>query len=344
MIKILIFFLITLINFSLDAKTPDKVYSEIVAGKEKEELSLVIKSFDGKILFNQNNGNFDMFKPIPIASATKWITAAITMRILEQKKLSIDTPIGPYLKKMGHIGLDKRKYMITLRQLLSFQSGLESNVKCMYISMFKMNTKKCVTKILEKANLRDKAGFEYNGVHMAVLGYVLEYITGRNWHELVKIHFKDPFTISSDEVMYYGSPKHRRGLDNPLIAGGLVISTNDYLKFLSMLANNGMLDGNRYLSSKSVDDILQNQFPSKKFNIFKTPFEGTGANPQYALGNWVESDDINSSGGAFGFYPWIDKKKKYLAIYSIVSDLGEAKESFKIVEKVRADLVPLIIK
>ncbi len=61
---------------------------------------------------------------LEIASCSKTINAIATLKVLEEKRLSIDTSIGPYVPKSWpkHASIDG----VTFRQLLSHKSGLKT--------------------------------------------------------------------------------------------------------------------------------------------------------------------------------------------------------------------------
>ncbi|MBH3384410.1 beta-lactamase family protein [Pseudomonas juntendi] len=64
-------------------------------------------------------GNIRPDTQYPIASASKWFTAAVVMRVVEENGLSLDALISTWLPEIsGESG------QLTLRQLLSQTSGL----------------------------------------------------------------------------------------------------------------------------------------------------------------------------------------------------------------------------
>lgn len=98
---------------------------------------------------------------------------------------------------------------------------------------------------------------------------------------------------------------------NPILQGGAVSTARDYMGFLSMIAQGGLYASKRILSQGSIDELLKDQTSEATM----TP---AGANPiknaHYSLGNWCESWDEtgaclrNSSIGAFGVYPWVERR------------------------------------
>lgn len=301
---------------------------------------LIVRDFDHKEILNVKIGKMDLDSPIPIASSTKWVSAALILKILEKQKISLDLPIKKYLPSKLLKEIDPKIHELTFRKLLSFQSGLVENNKCTYSPFRWMNTKKCSEKIMTNPEFRSAPGFEYNQMHMAVAGYIIELIEKKQWNQIFQDEFKSLYSIKNSEVTYYASPKKRKGSQNPLIAGGLVLQPKTYLDFLQTLVDGGKFKGKSYLSEQMINELHKDHFPSNNYKVYKTPFETSGDNPHYALGNWYEGDDINSSGGAFGFYPWIDKKNRYYAIYVTEGNLREAMRSYKIVKNIR----PLILE
>jgi CubicO group peptidase (beta-lactamase class C family) len=316
-----------------------KIAHEITKEGVKDAF-LVVRDFDHNEILNVKVGKMDLETPIPIASSTKWISASLILKILEKHDMSLDTSIKKYLSLKLLKEVHPKIPELTFRQLLSFQSGLEENNKCTYSPFRWMNTKKCSEKIMTSPKFRNTPGFEYNQMHMAVAGYVIEQIENKKWNEIFQDEFKSLYSINNSAVSYYASPKKRKGSQNPLIAGGLVLQPKTYLNFLQTLVEGGKFEGKRYLSEQMIKELHKDHFPSNNFKVYKTPYETSGDNPHYALGNWYEGNEINSSGGAFGFYPWIDKKNRYYAIYVTEGNLREAMRSYNIVKNIR----PLILK
>jgi CubicO group peptidase (beta-lactamase class C family) len=105
---------------------------------------------------------------------------------------------------------------------------------------------------------------------------------------------------------------------NPLLQGGAVTTAEDYMRFLTMLAQRGTFEGHRILSAGAVDAMETVQTLGKPM-AYLPP----GAMPgmQYALGNWCEGWSADgrctlvSSPGAFGTYPWIDRQNGLYGIF-----------------------------
>ena len=114
---------------------------------------------------------------------------------------------------------------VTLRQLLSFTSGLPPENRCTYESTVTLAD--CVATI-SQAGLEATPGtqFDYGSVHLAVAGRMAEAVTGQAWNELFASQLRDPLGLPAD-IVYYANPLKATGTDNPLLAGGLRMSMNE---------------------------------------------------------------------------------------------------------------------
>jgi CubicO group peptidase (beta-lactamase class C family) len=119
---------------------------------------------------------------------------------------------------------------------------------------------------------------------------------------------------------------------NPLLQGGLVTTANDYMKFLTMLVQHGEFGGRRILSSQRVDEMETVQTLGKPM-AYVPP--GVTGDLQYALGSWCGkwSDDaqciVGMSPGAFGTFPWIDRRSGVYGIFFMRGRLPQASGHLK---------------
>ena len=103
----------------------------------------------------------------------------------------------------------------------------------------------------------------------------------------------------------------------PSGGGGLVSTATDYLRFLQMLLNGGVLDGVRVLRHDSVAAMTSNQIDEMVI-----PFPGHGDG--FGFGFGVKTDRGNSTaefsvgsyswGGIFNTYFWVDPQEQVVAI------------------------------
>src|SRR3954471_6443386 len=111
--------------------------------------------------------------------------------------------------------------------------------------------------------------------------------------------------------------------------GGLVSTTNDYLRFTQMLLNGGELDGVRILGPKTVQLMSSNHLPGgRELKDFAMPngygevgFDGMGFGLTMAVGlGAVETQVVGSAGeymwgGAASTIFWIDPLEELVAVF-----------------------------
>jgi CubicO group peptidase (beta-lactamase class C family) len=74
---------------------------------------------DGETIYDRSFGGRDPSTPVRIASATKWLTGAVVLTLVDSGALRLDDPAARYLP-----GLTGEASPITIRHLLSHTSGL----------------------------------------------------------------------------------------------------------------------------------------------------------------------------------------------------------------------------
>ena len=75
-----------------------------------DAVALIYK--DGKIVYKKKMGEyFDEKTQVPIASSSRWLTAALIFQYIDEGKISLETPIADYLPIYATYG---KKY-ITIR-------------------------------------------------------------------------------------------------------------------------------------------------------------------------------------------------------------------------------------
>lgn len=249
----------------------------------------------------------------PIASASKFLTAATVMAIVDDGKLQLDAPISTWLPK-----LSPAAGRLTLRQLLSQTSGLAGS-KGEYYDLaqdHRITLEQSALDVTRRPLISEPGKvFAYGSPGFQVAGGVVEAATGKRWAQVFQEKIAGPLGMTRT---YW---THLR-LDstnelpvaetlNPVLQGGAVSTARDYLRFLSMIAQAGLSEGRRVLSRNAVDEMLKDQTPTATMMpADANPIKGA----HYGLGNWCETWDAagaglrNSSIGAFGVYPWVDQK------------------------------------
>jgi CubicO group peptidase (beta-lactamase class C family) len=294
----------------------------------------------GQLHTNVNVGDMDATTQRPIASASKWLTAAVVLQLVGEGKLSLDKPISTWLPDTPPAA-----GAITLRQLLSQTSGLgpagaemAQDHRITLVESAKAATSNPPT-------TPPGSTFVYGGPGFQVAGAVVETVTGQPWEEVFQARIAKPLGMTQTHWTHFS-----RDLDakfplaetrNPVLQGGAVGDAQDYMRFLAMLAAGGKHDGHQILSPEAVAFLLADQTTSAK----RTP-SGVALldSAHYALGNWCEAPDgagqcgRNSSLGAWGVYPWIDRTS---GLYGVVF-FYERNDAFRLLPHTTALVADII--
>ncbi|HET7231374.1 MAG TPA: serine hydrolase domain-containing protein [Longimicrobium sp.] len=236
---------------------------------------------------------------VPIASASKWLTAVAVLTLVDEGKLSLDEPISVKLPEFqGAAG------QITLRQLLSHTSGIASSQLCLLDRGTSLAS--CTTEIAATPlNYAPGEAFSYGSSSFQVAGRLAEIAAGESWNRLFKHRVADPLGIPS--TSFSGS--------NPLLAGGGSSTGDEYARVLRMIATRGSHGGRRILSDTAIAAMARDY-------VGNAPLAFTPRNDAhgYGLGAWRDAVDASgaatqlSSPGSSGFYPWVDFKRDIVGI------------------------------
>jgi CubicO group peptidase (beta-lactamase class C family) len=273
-------------------------------------MGLAIHDARGVKRFERMYGGFSPDERIAIASASKLVAGLTILRLVDQGKLTLDSTTGQVLGWKGP------QAAITLRQLLSFTSGLPSEAVCMLRTGITLA--ECVATISQSTLVAPPGTrFEYGGTHLHVAARMAEVVTGRSWDEIFAEQLRTPLGIGADAV-FYSWPRQSRGTSNPMIAGGLRMTMNEYAKVLDLEYNRGVYRGERLIADAMFTAQATEPYPAAA--IGKSPVQRIGLAYRYGLASWLECPPpasncaVLSSPGAFGFTPWVDREGGYYAI------------------------------
>ncbi|MDE3253954.1 MAG: beta-lactamase family protein [Bacteroidota bacterium] len=252
-----------------------------------------------------NLDDFTADTRLPIASCSKWYSAALVMRFVDEGSLQLSDTVGKFLPVLSRHG----KGNITIGQCLSHMTGIQSpplkeNLK----EMREANSMDDAIAEIADMPMEGEPGkvFHYSNTGLQIAGAVLEKISGKSFETLFAEKIAWPLSMKHTD---FGNGKVA------LPAGGAYSTPNDYMNFLIMILNKGEFNGKRILSEKAVADMQVNRItPGVK--IAYSPAEA--GNFGYGYGEWVmESSGTThistavTSPGLFGSFPWVDNEKKY---------------------------------
>ena len=289
---------------------------------------------DGKIVHEKALGEFNGKTPAPIASSSKWLTAALVMTFVDEGKLKLDDPVAKYLPVFN-------KYMksyVTIRQCLSHTTGIESEKG----NLQKILQRKKYTTLEEEVNafaakeISNNAGteFHYGTIGLNIAARVLEVISKKSFEQLIAQRLLRPLKMRGTSFMDEGG-------NAPDPSGGARSTAYDYMNFLSMLLNKGMFEGKRILSESAIEEMEKPQFSGVPVKFAPALAQGF----HYGLGEWIQEEDASgkstvvSCPALFGTWPYIDKCRNYAAIIFVKSLLSEQKKDFGLQFKEAVDEV-----
>lgn len=204
----------------------------------------------GRVVFLKHYGDFDSSTVVPIASASKWVSASVIMALVDEGKLSLDDRVSQYIPSFTG-----DKSAITIRQLFSHTSGLPSDTGLGSNNCLSDRFTTLAACAEEIARLPLVAGpgteFRYGGASMQVGGRVAEIADGRSWDRIFEQRIARPLGMTTMSYGFLGN--------NPLIGGGARSNLDDYLRFLTMIANDGVFEGQRLLSAAAIAEKQMDQ-------------------------------------------------------------------------------------
>lgn len=299
---------------------PVTVFVNSFVGPSEEDLldgaSLIVIQ-EGQPIYRRNFGTYARTSPkVPIASASKWLSALVIQRLVEAGTMSWDDTIADYFGS-DYPNPDLEKGAITLGQLFSHTSGMTVvNDPCLMYAHRNMPLDACALSILgTPLNWTPGTLFAYGENSMQVAGAMAQRATGRSWAELVESELSTPLGLTRTD---YGVNNNGVPFSNPIIAGGARSTLLDYAKVMQMVLQQGMFNGTPYLEPASIAEMQLDQTHGVPTDPDSDPYpEAFG----YGYGQWRNLVDCNgvatriSSTGILGTSPWVDYDQGIAAVF-----------------------------
>ncbi len=267
---------------------------------QKSAFTFIARSKNNKV----DSGDFTADKKVPIASCSKWLSAALVMTFIDEGKLNLEDTVGKFLPILS----TKGKGNITITECLSHTTGIKAPL--LKDGIKEIVTSESMTQAIERIaelpmeSLPGKS-FHYSNVGLQIAAAVIEKISGKDFKTLFAERIANPLGMQHTD---FGLGKV------PLPAGGANSTAFDYLHFLEMILNNGMYHGKRILSVVSIHAMQENRITTD-VNVIHSPDESKISG--YGFGEWLMNDDTGkifySSPGLFGSFPWVDYTHNYCA-------------------------------
>jgi CubicO group peptidase (beta-lactamase class C family) len=236
----------------------------------------------------------------PIASCSKWLSAALVMTFVDEGKLKLTDTVGKFLPILSANG----KGGITISDCLSHLTGIDEPPLRQEMQEFKnINSMDDAIAAIAQMKTEGQPGkvFHYSNAGLQIAGAVLEKISGKSFERLFAERIAKPLNMQNTD---FGHGKV------PLPAGGAGSTPNDYMNFLVMILNKGVFNGKRILSEQSIAQMQVNRL-TPDVHIAYSPAQMPGFG--YGFGEWIMGNGTVSSPGLFGSFPWVNYNQKYCA-------------------------------
>jgi CubicO group peptidase (beta-lactamase class C family) len=286
-----------------------------------EGACLVVGDRDG-ILYEGYFGDYGPETSLPLASASKLVSAVGVMTLIDSGAIDPHAPIVDALPDM--FAFDRAgpiKPTMTVDEMYSMTSGLSGDAGDPILSDLSLTLEEAVDLIATTVVPAALPATElnYSGLGMHTAGYLCEVLSGKPFDEFYRDAVSIPLNTPSIAWDGLGETQNFRP------SGGGACNARDYARLLRMLARGGELDGVRLLSEQAVESMFLERTAGLPYgDVPADAFEnGWG----YAFGQWVEERDdqgrptVLTSPGAFGTSPWIDLEDGYWGVF-MVEGLG----------------------
>ena len=247
-------------------------------------------AYEGVLYGEINNERFncqygiDLDKKIALGGVTKLFTIACVLRLIENKKLILDSKIPIYLdeeqcKNLCNLkGTDHSK-VISVRDLIYQTSGINDYFNEFVRPQISRGDVKYTfedklewTKQLSGINRPGKVAY-YSNLNFDLLTFIVEKITGKKIDEVYKEYIFGPLNLKSTflpkedskvipALFFDGKPLKRNSLlISSYGSGGLISTPRELMKFIKAFFNGWLFDEN-LISKLTEFNPMENGLPN----------------------------------------------------------------------------------
>lgn len=290
--------------------------------------------------------NDDIFR---IASMTKPIVSVALMMLYEEGKFKLNDPVYKYISEFKNLTVKKRKKTkpvknhIKVVDLLRHSAGLNFRGPEDYRKTINLTLEE-YTKEAVKEPLKFEPGTTWWYSYATdICGYLIEVLSGEKLDDFLKNRIFDPLEMNdtffelpakkldrlttlyvvgdNKELVSFDSKANTPFKDKVVLlngSGGLLSTTEDYLKFSLMLLNNGSYKGQQLLNKETLDLMKFDHslgLKYKKLAFGKKKGFGLGFEVVKEDGTKFGSKGTFGWGGMFGTFFRVDPKQNMIMIY-----------------------------
>ena len=290
--------------------------------------------------------NDDIFR---IASMTKPIVSVALMMLYEEGKFKLNDPVYKYIPEFKNLTVKKGKKTkpvknhIKVVDLLRHSAGLNFRGPEDYRKTINLTLEE-YTKEAVKEPLKFEPGTTWWYSYATdICGYLIEVLSGEKLDDFLKNRIFDPLEMNdtffelpakkldrlttlyvvgdNKELVSFDSKANTPFKDKVVLlngSGGLLSTTEDYLKFSLMLLNNGSYKGQQLLNKETLDLMKFDHslgLKYKKLAFGKKKGFGLGFEVVKEDGTKFGSKGTFGWGGMFGTFFRVDPKQNMIMIY-----------------------------
>lgn len=222
---------------------------------------------DGQVRAGGWGRGVDEHTPFVIGSLTKTFTALAVAQLADRGAVDLDAPVTRYLPEFGTADPDA---VITVRHLLEQTSGLPTSAGLDAYADPQLSLRERVAGAagVELVS-RPGEAFHYCNLNYAVLGLLVEQVSGRSFGDQVAQEVLAPLGMTHSHVrladavadgmpdgstVWFGAsvPRETRWIDSALADGYLVSTARDMAAYLQFQLGDGTWQGRRILSEAGL--------------------------------------------------------------------------------------------
>lgn len=218
-----------------------------------------------------------------IGSISKLFTGIAVMQLVEQGKLDLDAPLENYIPDFGYKTHFPDAGPITVRTIMTHQSGLIEDILKGWSSVTKPEPDfKELVDFLKEEYLAYPPGYisTYSNCAVSLLGIVIENVSGMAFNDYIQENickplgmFASDFSLRADMLPLLAKSYDGEGTEFPFQyiqikpAGAFISNAKEMSLFMRMILNGGKLSGRQILKTATLKQMFIQQNSNIEFDF-----------------------------------------------------------------------------
>jgi CubicO group peptidase (beta-lactamase class C family) len=233
---------------------------------DRTQTNALLLMKDGRILYETYRNNTDERTRFIGWSATKSVVSVLIGCALEEGKIgSLDDDIVSYLPELKGGGYDG----VTIRQILMMRSGVDYEERYDFHNPGTAARNHILALVKNVSRFADIATsiprlhppgevFAYKTLDTAVLGWLIERVSGGSLSAYMTEHLWEPLGAEADGFFVMDGPP---GVGREFSGAGFNGTLRDFARFGQMMLNGGRINGREIVSSDWVNESTRSTGP-----------------------------------------------------------------------------------